>query len=72
MEGWVRGCICGGVRQGGGSQRGLGGNEGGGVRQSPIPTQPTHLMKRGKSDVKEVVEGGHLRVGGEEPQSSHH
>ena len=41
---------------------------GGGVGQSPIPTQPTHLMKRGKSDVGDVVEGGHLRVGGEEPQ----
>ena len=36
--------------------------------QSPISTQPTHLMKRGKSDVGDVVEGGHLRVNGEEPQ----
>ena len=42
--------------------------KGGGVGQSPIPTQPTPLMERGKSDVGDVVEGGHLRVGEEEPQ----
>ena len=35
---------------------------------SPTPTQPRHLMKHGKSDVGDVVEGGHLRVSGEEPQ----
>ena len=59
----------GGGPEGGGSQRGFGGNErGGGVGQSLIPTQPTHRMERGKSDVGDVVEGGHLRVGGEEPQ----
>ena len=42
--------------------------KGGRVGQSPIPTQPTHLMKRGKSAVGDVVEGGHLNVGGEDPQ----
>ena len=42
---------------------------GGGGWRSPIPTQPMHLMKRGKSDVRDVVEGGGgLKVGGEEPQ----
>ena len=40
----------------------------GGVGQSPIPAQPKHMIKRGKSDVRDVVEGGHLRVGGEDPQ----
>ena len=60
------------VRRGAGSQRGFGANEGGwgggGVGQSLIPTQPTHVMKREKSDVGDVVEGGHLRVGREDPQ----
>ena len=44
--------------------------KGGGGCQ-PIPdTNSTHtsLMERGMSDVGDVVEGGHLRVGGEEPQ----
>ena len=34
---------------------------GGGVGQSLIPTQPTHPMKRGKNDVGDAVEGGHLK-----------
>ena len=42
--------------------------KGGGSVQSLIPTKPMHLMKRGKSDVGDVVEGGHLRVGREDPQ----
>ena len=42
--------------------------KGEGVGQSPIPTQPTQPMKRGKRDVGAVVEGLHLRMGGEEPQ----
>ena len=43
------------------------------VGQSPIPTQPTHLMKRGKSDVGDVVGGGGgLGWAGKSPKSSHH
>ena len=42
--------------------------KGGRGRPTPIPTQPAHLMERGKSDVGDVVEGGGLRVDGEEPQ----
>ena len=56
-----------GVGQGAKSQRAFGGNEGG-EGASPIPTQTMHLMKCGKSDVGDVVEGGNLRVGGEDPQ----
>ena len=38
-----------------------------------IPTQPTHLMERGKSDVGDVVEGGGTsRWAGKSPKSSHH
>ena len=43
-------------------------NEGGRVSKCPIPTEPTHPTKRGKSDVGDVVEGGQLKVGGEDPQ----
>ena len=39
--------------------------KGGGVGLSPIPTKPTHLMQRGKSDVGDVVEG-------KSPKSTHH
>ena len=42
--------------------------KGGGVRQSRTLTQPTHLMKLGKSDVRDAMQGGHLRVGGKDPQ----
>ena len=38
------------------------------VGHSPIPTQPTHLIKCGKSNFGDVVDGGHLRVRGEDPQ----
>ena len=35
-----------------------------GVSQSPIPTEPTHLVKSGDSNIGDVVEGVHVRVDG--------
>ena len=34
----------------------------GGVRNSPIPSDPLHPMKSGQSDIGDVVERGHSRV----------
>ena len=42
--------------------------KGWGVGQCPTPTEPTQLMNGGKSDVRDAVEEGQLRVGGEKPQ----
>ena len=39
-----------------------------GPSANPTPTQPTHVMEHGKSGVGDVMEGGHLRVGGEDPK----
>ena len=42
--------------------------KGGGVRDSPIPTQPLHPMESGQSDIGDVVERGHGRVAGQDAQ----
>ena len=36
------------------------------VGHSPIPTQSGHLVEGGKSDMRDVVEGGHFGVGRDE------
>ena len=46
-----------------------GNNRGRGVGQSPIPTQPTHLVEGEKSDIGDVFDGGHFGVGGNEAQA---
>ena len=50
------GCCRGAVRKGGS------GVMKGGVRDSPIPTEPLHPMESGHSDIRDVVERGHGRV----------
>ena len=55
----------------GGSQRGLVGNEARGVASSRTPAQRRHLMNLGKSDITDVVEGGHLMVRAEDPKVIH-
>ena len=50
------------------AQGGLGRNEGGGVRDSPIPTEALHPMESGQSDIGDVVERGHGRVAGQDAQ----
>ena len=61
-DGGVGADIRGGVLQGCPEQGGLGRNEGGGVRDSPIPTEHLHPMESGQSDIGDVVERGHGRV----------
>ena len=68
VEAGVRGCIGGGMRQGGGCSGVI---KGRGVGQSSTPTQPTHLMKRGKSDVRMWWRGGTSRWLRKSPRSSH-
>ena len=66
-HGGVGGGIRGGVLQGCPVQGGLGRNEGGGgVRDSPIPTEPLHPMESGQNDIGDVVERGHDRVAGQD------
>ena len=40
--------------------------KGGGVRDSPIPTEPLHPTESGHSDIGDVVERGHGRVAGQD------
>ena len=40
--------------------------KGGGVRDSPIPTEPLHPMESGQSDIADVVERGHGREAGQD------
>ena len=42
--------------------------KGGGVRDSPIPTEPLHPVENGQSDIGDVVERGHGRVAGQDAQ----
>ena len=42
--------------------------KGGGVRESPIPTEPLHPMESGQSDIGDVVERGHGRVAEQDGQ----
>ena len=64
QNGGVGGGIRGGVLQGCPAQGGLGRNEGGGVRDSPIPTEPLHPMESGQSDIGDVVELEGAQSGG--------
>ena len=67
-HGGVSGGIGGGVLQSCRAQGGLGRNKSGGVRDTPIPTQPLHPMESGQSDIGDVVERRHGRVAGQDAQ----
>ena len=66
LHGGVSGGIRGGVLQGCRAQGGSGVMKGGGVRDSPIPTEPLHPMESGHGDIGDVVKRGHGQVAGQD------